>query len=177
MRGDGRVAWLKATITLVRDDVSSEPASYLAIVEDLTSHKREVQQILVDGDERLRVLADNISDVFFRLDQDLRCTSWNKAAEILTGVAAADAIGKEVGEIFRAGSDHRRVETIYREVLALQQIRSFTGPHAIGEKEFLLEVTAYPSDEGISVVAMDIGERRKSAEMRQRSGDHRRVQR
>ena len=168
LRGDGRVAWLKATITLVRDDVSGEPASYLAIVEDLTSHKREVQQILVDGDKRLRVLADSISDVFFRLDQDLRCTSWNKAAEILTGVAAPDAIGKAVGEIFRAGADHRKVETIYREVLDLHQIRSFTGPHTIGEKEFLLEVTAYPSNEGISVVAMDIGERRKSAEMRQR---------
>ena len=168
LRGDGRVAWLKTTVTLVRDDVSGEPACYLAIVEDLTSHKREVQQILVDGDKRLRVLADSISDVFFRLDQDLRCTSWNKAAENLTGVNAADVIGKVVGEVFRAGADHSRAETIYREVLALQQIRSFTGPHTIGEKEFLLEVTAYPSNQGISVAAMDIGERRKSAEMRQR---------
>jgi PAS domain S-box-containing protein len=168
LRGDGRVAWLKATVTLVRDDVSGEPASYLAIIEDLTPHKKEVRQIQVDGDKRLRVLTDNISDIFFTLDQDLRCISWNKAAEILTGVAAADALGKVVGEIFRAGADGARAETIYREVLALQQIRSFTGPHTIGEKEFLLEVTAYPSNDGISVVAMDIGERRKSAEMRQR---------
>jgi PAS domain S-box-containing protein len=168
LRGDGRVAWLKATVTLVRDDVSAKPASYLAVVEDLTSHKKEVQRILVDGDKRLRVLADNISDVFFRLDKDLRCTNWNKAAENLTGMPAADVIGKLVGEIFQAGSDNTRMETIYREVLALQQIRSFTGPHTVGEKQFLLEVTAYPSNEGISAVAMDIGERRRSAEMRQR---------
>ena len=36
LRGDGRVAWLKATITLVRENASGEPASYLAVVEDLT---------------------------------------------------------------------------------------------------------------------------------------------
>ncbi len=168
LRGDGRVAWLKATVTLVRDDVSAEPASYLAVVENQTPHKKEVQQILVDGDKRLRVLADSISDVFFRLDKELRCTSWNKAAEVLTGIAAADVLGKQVGEIFRAGADKTRVETIYREVLGQQQIRSFTGQPTIGEKQVLLEVTAYPSDEGISVVAMDIGERRRSAEMRQR---------
>lgn len=168
LRGDGRVAWLKATITLVRDHVSGEPASYLAVVEDLSPHKKQVRQILVDGDKRFRVLADGISDVFLALDEDLRCTYWNKAAESLTGLGAADAIGKTVGEIFFAGADSARAEKIYREVLAVQQIRSFTGPYTIGEKRFLLEVTAYPSKDGISVVARDIGERRRSEEMLQR---------
>jgi len=38
LRGDGRVVWLKATVTLVRDDDAGEPSSYLAVVEDLTPH-------------------------------------------------------------------------------------------------------------------------------------------
>jgi PAS domain S-box-containing protein len=167
LRADGRVGWLKATITLVRD-VSGAPASYLAVVEDLTAHKKQVQQILVDGDKRFRVLADSLSDVFFTLDGDLRCTYWNKAAESLSGVAAEDAIGKVVGEIFFAGADGTRAEMIYREALAVQQIRSFTGPCTFGDKNFLLEVTAYPSKDGIAVAARDIGERRRSEETLQR---------
>ncbi len=168
LRGDGRVAWLKATITLVRDDVSGEPASYLTVVEDLTPHKKQVQQVLVEGDKRFRGLADSISDVFFTLDRGLRCTYWNKAAESLTGVHATDAVGKMVGEIFFSGTDGARAEKIYEEVLAFQQIRNFTGPHTVGEKKLLLEVTAYPSAGGISVVARDIAERRRSEEMPRR---------
>jgi PAS domain S-box-containing protein len=168
LRGDGRVAWLKATITLVRDHVSGGPASYLAVVEDLTPHKKQVQQVRVDGDKRFRVLADSISEVFFTLDRELRCTYWNKAAESLSGQGAGDAIGKVVGEIFFAGADGGRVEKLYREVLAVQQIRCFTISYTLGEKQFLLEVTACPSQSGISVVARDIAERRRSEEMLQR---------
>ncbi len=168
LRGDGRVAWLKATITLVRDNTSGEPASYLAVVEDLTPHKKHLQQILVEGDKRFRVLADSVSDAFFALDKDLRCTHWNKAAESIFGLRAGDALGKPIREIFRAAGDSARSEKICREVLAVQQIRSFTSPYAIADKQVLLEVTAYPSKEGISVFASDLGERRRSEETLQR---------
>ena len=114
------------------------------------------------------MLADSVSEVFFALDRDLKCTYWNKAAESVFGVRAADAVGKAIDEIFPAAGDSARSEKIYREVLAVQQIRSFTGPHAIGDKKLLLEVTAYPSKEGISVFASDLGERRRSEETLQR---------
>ncbi len=39
LRADGRVAWLKATITLVRDQLTGAPHSYLAVVEDLTPQR------------------------------------------------------------------------------------------------------------------------------------------
>ena len=168
LRGDGRVAWLKATITLVRENASGEPASYLAVVEDLTPHKKHLQQILVDGDKRFRVLADSVSEVFLALDRNLRCTYWNRTAESVFGVRAADAVGKPVTEIVPATGDTTSSEKVYREVLAAQQIRSFTAPYKIGDKKLLLEFTAYPSKEGISVFASDVGERRRSEETLQR---------
>lgn len=168
LRGDRRVAWLKATVTLVRDEVSGEPANFLAVVEDLTPHKKRVEQILVDGDRRFRVLANRISDAFLTLDRSLRCTSWNKAAESLTGIGVGEAIGKRIGDLFFSGADSVRAEAICQEVLVAQQLRGFTGPHTVDEKQLLLEVTAYPSQEGVSVVARDIGERRRSEEMLRR---------
>jgi PAS domain S-box-containing protein len=77
-------------------------------------------------------------------------------------------MGKFLGEIFSAGAENQTVEKIYREVLAVQQIRSLTAPHTFGGKKFLLEITAYPSKDGISVMARDLGERRRSAETLQR---------
>ncbi len=45
---DGRSLWLKATITLLRDEGSGEPAGYLAIIADLTPYKAELDRILLD---------------------------------------------------------------------------------------------------------------------------------
>jgi len=44
LRGDGRVVWLKATITLLRDSITNSPESYLAVIEDLTSQRKLSQQ-------------------------------------------------------------------------------------------------------------------------------------
>jgi PAS domain S-box-containing protein len=167
LRGDGRVAWLKVTVTLVRDNLTG-PNSYLAIIEDLTSQRKQVQQVMIEGDRRFRILADNISDVFFTLDHDLTCTYWNKAAESLTGFPFEEALGKGINEIFSHGDDVPSPEETYREVLTIQQARSFTVPCAIGSKDFLFDITAFPAREGVYVVARDIAGREKAQEALQR---------
>lgn len=167
LRGDGRVAWLKVTVTLVRDNLTV-PNSYLGIVEDLTSQRKQVQQVMIEGDRRFRILADNISDVFFTLDHDLNCTYWNKAAESLTGFPFEEALGKGINEIFCHGDGVPSPEETYREVLTIQQARSFTIPCAIGSKDFLFDITAFPAREGLYVVARDIAGRQKAREALQR---------
>ncbi len=154
LRSNGRVVWLKATITVVRDDVTGQPHSYLAVVEDLTPTKKVIQQVLFDGDKRFRVLADHISDVFFTLDNDLKCTYWNRTAENLTGIPAREMIGKNPGSVM-FHTDRSVSEEAYRAVLATQMVRSFTLPCRIARRDFLFEVTAYPSKDGLSVVAKD----------------------
>ena len=161
LRGDGRVVWLKATVTLVRDDDTGEPASYLAIIEDLTSQRKAIQQILRESDLRLRILADNISDLFFTLDRELTCTYWNKAAEKLTGLASSRVTGKPVDEIFCGSHD---AGAAIRGVMNSQNARRFSLPCTVGEHDFLLEVTAYPSKDGISVVARDLAARKRADE-------------
>ena len=150
LRGDGRVVWLKATVTLVRDNESGEAAGYLAIVEDLTPQRKAIQQLLLDSDKRLRVLADNISDLFFTFDHDLKCTYWNKAAENLTGMSSAKVTGKHVDEILDSAG------TTIGKVLATQQAHRFTLACRLGESDCLLEITAYPARDGVSVVARDL---------------------
>ena len=173
LRGDGRVVWLKATVTLVREDDAGEPASYLAVVEDMTPQRKAIQQILLQSDKRLRVLADNISDLFFTLDGHLRCTYWNKAAETVTGLAPVKVIGRHVDEIL-CGCQGAAGAAIGRALQA-QLAHRFRLPCRLGEHDLLLEVTAYPAEDGISVVARDLAAGRRADEVLQESEERFRV--
>jgi PAS domain S-box-containing protein len=48
------------------------------------------------------VILDSVADGVFTVDRDWRITSFNRAAERITGVPRADAIGKPCWEVFRA---------------------------------------------------------------------------
>src|SRR5215471_17095381 len=49
LRRDGRVVWLKATVTLVRSDETGSPESFLAIVEDRTSHHKAIKHAISES--------------------------------------------------------------------------------------------------------------------------------
>jgi PAS domain S-box-containing protein len=169
LRRDGRVIWLKATVTLVRDDVTGEPESYLGIVEDRTLHRKAIQHALTESGQNFRVLTENISDLFFTLDLELKFSFWNRAAESLTGILASAVLGRGISEAFSDGQDASELEELCREVLTTRLARSFKFPCRIGEKDFLFEVTAYPSMDGISVVARDVASRKRAEEALRRS--------
>jgi PAS domain S-box-containing protein len=169
LRRDGRVLWLKGTVTLVRDDATNRPDSFLAVIEDRTLHRKAIQQALSEGEQNFRVLTDKISDLFFSLDLDLRCSFWNRAAESLTGILAGAVLGKRVGDAFSEEQGASKLEDVFREVLASRLARSFTFPCRIGSNDFLFEVTAYPSKDGLSVVARDVAPGRRAEEALRKS--------
>ena len=168
LRRDGRVAWLKATVTLVRDEQGKAPDSFLAIIEDRTAHHKAIQQALSESDKNFRKLTENISDLFFTLDLELKCSFWNRAAESLTGILAGAVLGRKISEAFSDAQTHE-LEQIFREVLAMRHARSFNFACRIAERDFLFEVTAYPSLDGISVVARDVGSRMRAEEALRKS--------
>ena len=49
-----------------------------------------------------RVILDSISDGVFTVDRDWRITSFNQAAQRITGVSRDEALGKPCCEVFRA---------------------------------------------------------------------------
>jgi PAS domain S-box-containing protein len=54
------------------------------------------------ADEFHRVILDSINDGVFTVDGDWRITSFNQAAERITGVRREDAVGRACCEVFRA---------------------------------------------------------------------------
>ncbi len=107
-----------------------------------------------------RELADSISDIFFAMDRNLNYTFWNKASEILTDISSIDAIGKSIYDLFPEikGS---RVEELYLEVLKTNRPGSIEQKYQIKNKNLYFEITVYPANNGISVFAKNITERRQ----------------
>ncbi|HOU15292.1 MAG TPA: PAS domain S-box protein [Anaerolineae bacterium] len=127
----------------------------------LIAAREQAESAQRESETPYRELANSITDIFFALDKNLRYTFWNKASEQLCGIAAQDAVGKSIYDLF---PDAAEAIAIYREVLTTQEPRSFTSHYRLGDKEHDFEINAYPSQHGLSVFGKDITERQQIAE-------------
>ena len=155
---DGSIVWIMATVKSIRYQGRwATLGSYMEITE-----RGRMEEALKEREEKYRELADSITDVFFAVDEHLRCSYWNKASEILTGIRAEDAIGKSLREIFPDTPGIRKAEKVYHEVLRTQQSQTFVSGVNFGGKHYIFEISAYPSRGGISVFVKDITERKQA---------------
>jgi PAS domain S-box-containing protein len=139
------------------------------VCRDITERKK-AEEALKDSEERYRELADSITEVFFAMDKHLRYTYWNKASEVLTGIRAEDAIGKSLSEVFPDTPGIRRAKKVYRDVLRTQKSQTFITDYTDRNgKQYIFEISAYPSRGGISVFVRDITKRKHAEEALQQS--------
>lgn len=126
--------------------------------ELLDELERKNKSLLV-SDQKFRNLAESIDDIFFSMDEGLRCTYWNKAAE-RSGHSAEFMVGKQLFDVF-SSPKLDSLQSFYREVLR-------TGKP--GRGEFVIatrgqdrdyDVSAYPFLAGVSVLVKDITERKE----------------
>jgi PAS domain S-box-containing protein len=57
-------------------------------------------------DSDCKVILDSIADGVFTVDRDWRISSWNQAAEVITGFSAGQALGRRCIEVFRTDRCH-----------------------------------------------------------------------
>jgi PAS domain S-box-containing protein len=171
----GKVRYVE--IKAKKIDYAGHPAD-LVIFRDITRRKENARRLkeysekmealvnekvkeVKESEERYRELTESINDIFFAMDKNLRYTFWNKASEKLTGISAKDAIGKHLTEIFPAIKG-TRVEQFYKKVLRTKQSQRFLNKYRVRDKDFVFEISAYPTMAGLAVFVKDITERKKS---------------
>ena len=148
--------------------VKSGEDEVLAIVRDITERK-QAEAALKQSEASYKELAESISDVFFAMDKDFRYTYWNKASENLTGIAAKDAIGKSLYDLF---PDVRgtKAEQVYMSALRTQQSQSCIVEYQLENGNYFFEISAYPSSRGgLSVFVKDITARKQAEEALRKS--------
>ncbi len=140
---------------------------YEAIQKELSERKR-AEEALRTSETHYRELADSITDILFELDQNLHYTHWNRASEILMGISATDAIGKSFQEIFGETEEQTRIRKIYEDVLKSHKPRILETTILVNGQKRSFEINAYPSTRGVSVVAKDVTERKRSETIMQK---------
>ena len=106
-----------------------------------TLHKL-TSAIFSDAIQR-KLILDNLTEAVFTVDKDLRITSFNKAAEKLTGIKEKDALEKTCTELFPAvaGEDF----SIIGEVIRQKKIRTkLTRYLQVGDRLLPVMVSASP---------------------------------
>jgi PAS domain S-box-containing protein len=159
VRDDGTMRWVLDRNYPIHDK-QGKVYRIVSIAEDITDRKRAEEE-LRESEEKYRELGESITDVFFAMDKDLRYTYWNKASENLTGISAQGALGKSLYDIFPDTPQTKKAEQVYLNVLRTKQPQTFVSEYHLGGKDFVFEISAYPSKDGLSVFTKDITERKK----------------
>ncbi len=92
MRRNGELVWVAWTNRAIYDD-ENHLSEILCIGIDRTAQKR-AEEIVKNSEERLGQIIDFLPDPTWVIDSEGKVVTWNKAMENLTGIAAADMVGK-----------------------------------------------------------------------------------
>jgi len=126
--------------------------------QDIDATKKAELEIRKLYQEKNTIL-ESIGDAFFALDKNWMVTYWNKEAEKMLLVSKNDIIGKYLWDVF-SDSVNLKSNKKYNEAVDTNKAVLFEDYYTPLNKWF--EVSAYPSENGLSVYFKDITERKLS---------------
>jgi PAS domain S-box-containing protein len=150
----------------------------LLLVRDITERKKmedELSALNINLEQKIKertetlvktlgeknTILESIGDAFFAVDKNWTVTYWNRIAEIALGVPKQQIVGKYLWDVFSDSIDSLSYKK-YHRAIATSQVVQFEDFYAALGKWY--EISAYPSENGLSVYFKDISERKKAAE-------------
>lgn len=122
---------------------------YTAILRDITERERAEEEIRYQAS-----LLANVSEAIVSTDLDYRIKSWNKAAEVLYGWSAEEAIGKIANELVPTQFIDTSLEQAKKQLFEegnwqgqmIQQSRDGTEWYFMSSGSLIDDPTGHPSD-------------------------------
>jgi PAS domain S-box-containing protein len=126
------------------------------VVTDLTEQKKNEEKLEL-ANRKLSEILDSMQESFYVVDRDWNFVYANRQLTSAVGMEPKDLVGKNLWKLFPkyVGTD---LEKNYRAAMEKREIRRFESCSEYSGIWYL--VTAYPSVEGISVLATNITERK-----------------
>ncbi len=114
----------------------------------------ELEKSLIEKNNIL----ESIDDAFISIDKDWTVNYWNKKAEQLSEIKREKIIGKKIWNLF----PHLLGTTFEKKLVkAFNSKKSINFQNNFSELDIWLDVTAYPSNNGLSVYFKDITQTKK----------------
>ena len=169
VRKDGSRFWAEVAVSALRDD-SGRLRGFSKVTRDV-SVRKQAEEALRQGEERLAAIIGSAMDAFITVDKDQRIIVFNAAAEKIFGCPVVDAIGQTldrfIPERFRE-AHHSHVQRFGSNGATSRTMYSpgtLYGRRANGE-EFPLEATISQATIGgeklYTVILRDITQRKQT---------------
>ena len=128
--------------------------------QDISQRKKAEKQIEETLDEKNSIL-ESIGDAFFAVDKKWTVTYWNRVAERDLAMSKTDVVGKNLWDVFTDSIDSISYKKYYR-ALETGHIVHFEDYYPALNRWY--EISAYPSENGLSVFFKDVTEKKIAAE-------------
>lgn len=165
VRTDGEERWIKCIGSVITK--GNKPLKMVGSIQDI--HERKIVQLENEKllNERGHIL-ESISDAFFAVDRKWVVTYWNTEAEQVLGTKSSEIVGKNLWEVY---SDAIKLEFYhqYHKAMKTGEAVNFEEYYPTLNKWF--DVSAYPSETGLSVFFKDVSIKRRKEEQMRRSNE------
>ncbi len=141
-------------------DEHNQPFEMQCIGIDITNWKRAEREFLKSLEEKNTIL-ESIGDAFFAINKQWIITYWNNEAEAVSRLTKAEVMGKNFLELFEAHMNPVFVQQLQRAI-DLDEPARFEIFSKLYKRWW--DITAYPSESGLSVFLKDISLRKHSDE-------------
>jgi PAS domain S-box-containing protein len=148
------------TFTVMPIVINGEVVGAHGIAKDITASKKQ-QFLLETTAKRLDSTLKSIKDAFFTLDHAWRFTYLNKGFEEIMEVRAEELLGQDIRAIYdpeQFGNFYVWYEKALAEKVPVH-FEGFSSPLGMW-----LDVSAFPSEEGLTVYFREINDRKKAEE-------------
>lgn len=149
------------------EGINGKTVKIFGSLQDITKRKAAELAVQETLEERNTIL-ESISDAFFAVDREWKVTYWNREAENILGTKSSEIVGKNLWDIY---SDAVELKFYTNYHKAIETGRSVTFEEYYPTLEKWFEVSAYPSENGLSVYFKDVTLRKITSEAVRQSNE------
>ncbi|UCD85789.1 MAG: PAS domain S-box protein [Deltaproteobacteria bacterium] len=113
-RKDGTTVWTEVKISALRD-VDGQLVEILGVVRDITE-RRQAEEALRESESHYRLLAENVTDVIWTVDMNLKNTYISPSVERQRGYTVEEAMSQTLEEVLTPASFEKVMKTFAEEM-------------------------------------------------------------
>ena len=183
VRRDGTGFWVEGKMNFLRDH-DGQAVGIVGVVRDITERKR-TEEALRESESQYRLLAENITDVIWTLDMNLRPTYVSSSVEHLVGYTVEEVMSQilkkmlipaSFGTVMKVFEEELAIEKNEQKELSRARTLEFEVKCKDGSTVWVEGKMSFLRDQndqavGIVGIARDITERKEAEEMLRESED------
>ncbi len=131
IRKDGSITWVEAIGKLILDPNTNEPLEIIAISRDATERKN-TEEILLNSEERYRVIAETASDVILSIDENYSIQFINPAIKKMFGYEPDEILNKSIELLLPEYLRGEKRNSIYEYLNTKEKDRNWINLETLG---------------------------------------------